>query len=87
MTIDGEYASGRPEPGHEDQNVPIVGDSQRVAALEAELAQMRDRWMRAEAEIANLGVRAKRELDEVRQYGTHKFSADVVEVAENLQRA
>jgi molecular chaperone GrpE len=58
----------------------------RIAALEAELAEMKERWMRAEAENANIRARAKREVDETRQYAVQKFAADVVEAAENLKR-
>ena len=58
----------------------------RIAALEAELAEMKDRWMRAEAENANVRARAKREVDETRQYAVQKFATDVVEAAENLKR-
>ena len=46
---------------------------------------MKDRWMRAEAEIANVRARARREVDETRQYAVQKFATDVVEAAENLQ--
>ena len=58
----------------------------RFAALEAELSGMRDRWMRAEAEIANVRARTRREVDETRQYAVQKFARDVVEAAENLKR-
>ena len=58
----------------------------RAAALEAELGEMRDRWMRAEAEIANVRARARRDVDETRQYAVQKFARDVVEAAENLKR-
>jgi len=58
----------------------------KIAALEAEVADMRDRWMRAEAEMANVRARAKREVDETRQYAVQKFAKDVVEAAENLRR-
>ncbi len=58
----------------------------RAAALEAELSEMRDRWMRAEAEIANVRARARRDVDETRQYAVQKFARDVVEAAENLKR-
>ena len=60
--------------------------AQRIAALEAELSEMRDRWMRSEAEIANVRARAKRDVDETRQYAVQKFAKDVVEAAENLRR-
>jgi molecular chaperone GrpE len=60
--------------------------TQRIADLEAELAEMKDRWVRSEAEIANVRARAKREVDETRQYAVQKFATDVVEAAENLNR-
>jgi molecular chaperone GrpE len=60
--------------------------AERIAALEAELAQMKDRWLRAEAEMQNLRTRTKREIEEARQYAVQKFARDVVETAENLRR-
>ncbi len=60
--------------------------SQRIAALEAEAAEMKDRWMRAEAEMANVRARAKRDVDETRQFAVQKFARDVAEAAENLRR-
>ena len=58
----------------------------RITELEAELAEMRERWMRAEAETANVRTRAKRDVDDARQYATQKFARDVAEAAENLRR-
>ena len=60
--------------------------SARIAELEAELADMRDRWMRAEAETQNVRNRSRREVDEVRQFAVQSFARDVVEAAENLKR-
>ena len=60
--------------------------SARIAELDAELAEMKDRWVRSEAETANVRARARRELDETRQYAVQKFAADVAEAAENLRR-
>ena len=60
--------------------------SGRIAALEAELAEAKDRWMRSEAEMANVRARAKRDVDETRQYAVQKFARDVAEAAENLRR-
>ena len=54
--------------------------------LEAQLADMRDRWMRAEAEIANVRTRAKRDVEDAKRYAVQKFATDVVEAAENLRR-
>jgi molecular chaperone GrpE len=58
----------------------------RVVALEAELAEMKERWMRAEAENANVRTRARKDVDDTRQYAVQKFATDVVEAAENLKR-
>jgi molecular chaperone GrpE len=61
-------------------------EADRVAVLETEVAAMRDKWLRAEAEMQNLRTRAKREADEARLYAVQKFARDVVETAENLRR-
>jgi molecular chaperone GrpE len=58
----------------------------RIAELEAELADMKDRWIRSEAENANVRARAHREVNETRQYAVQKFAQDVVEAGENLRR-
>ena len=60
--------------------------AKRIGELEAERDDFRDRWMRAEAETQNVRTRAKRDVDETRQYAVQKFAKDVVEAAENLRR-
>jgi molecular chaperone GrpE len=64
----------------------LQASHEQVAALKDELSQIRDRWMRAEAETANVRARAKKDVDDARQYGTQKFAVDAVEAAENLRR-
>jgi molecular chaperone GrpE len=93
------FPDSRPEPGADpaptdaaNQNAPLSQEAvmqaatARIAALEAEVAELKDRWMRSEAEIANVRARARREVDETRQYAVQKFATDVVEAAENLRR-
>ena len=58
----------------------------QIAKLTAERDDMRDRWLRAEAEMQNVRTRAKRDVDDTRQYAVQKFATDVVEAAENLRR-
>ncbi len=58
----------------------------RIDELEAERDEYRDKWMRAEAEAQNTRARAKRDVDETRQYAVQKFATDVAEGAENLRR-
>jgi molecular chaperone GrpE len=75
-----------PEETPETSAELMQAATSRIGELEAEAAEMRDRWMRAEAEIANVRARAKRDVDETRQFAVQKFAADVVEAAENLRR-
>jgi molecular chaperone GrpE len=71
-------------PGDTDQLMQAA--TARIAELEAELGEMRDRWMRSEAEMQNVRARAKRDADDARQYAVQRFAKDVVEAAENLKR-
>jgi molecular chaperone GrpE len=70
----------------QDAPPPEPTPEERIAALEAEAASMKDKWLRAEAEMQNLRTRTAREVQEARAYATQKFAKDVVEAAENLRR-
>ena len=65
---------------------PTLDADAQIALLTAERDDMRDRWIRAEAEMANVRARAKRDVDDTRQYAVQKFATDIVEAAENLRR-
>jgi molecular chaperone GrpE len=54
--------------------------------LAAELQEMKDKWLRAEADMANLRARTRREVEDARLYAVQKFAKDVAEAAENLKR-
>ncbi|WP_298223738.1 nucleotide exchange factor GrpE [Acidocella sp.] len=64
----------------------LEAPDERIFRLEQELQEMRDKWLRAEAEMANLRARTKREVEDARLYAVQKFARDVVEAAENLKR-
>lgn len=72
-------AAEAPEPDASDPQA-------QIEQLTAERDDMRDRWLRAEAEMQNIRTRAKRDVDDTRQYAVQKFAADAVEAAENLRR-
>ncbi len=82
MTMDTSDPEGAPSSPEQ----LMQAASQRITELEAERDELRDRWMRAEAENANIRARAKREVDETRLYAVQKFATDIVEAAENLRR-
>jgi molecular chaperone GrpE len=75
-----------PPEAPRSQEELMVAATARIAELEAELQEMKDRWMRAEAETANVRARSHREINETRQYAVQKFAQDVVEAADNLRR-
>ena len=60
--------------------------AERIKALELELAAVRENWLRSEAEAQNIRTRARRDVDDARQFAVQKFAGDVVEAAENIRR-
>jgi molecular chaperone GrpE len=74
------------QPTGTQPEAPPPTDAERIELLEAELGQMRDKWLRAEADMQNLRTRTKREAEDARLYAVQKFARDVVETAENLRR-
>ena len=64
----------------------LISEESPDNALEQELEEMRDKWLRAEAEVANVRARARKDVEDARQYATQKFAKDIVEVAETLSR-
>jgi len=56
-------------------------------ALAKELAEARDRTLRTLAEMENLRKRTAKEVADARAYGITGFARDVLDLADNLQRA
>lgn len=59
----------------------------RIAALENELAEVKDRLLRTAAETENVRRRLERERDEARVFAATRFAKDILSVADNLRRA
>lgn len=58
-----------------------------IAALRAEVADFKDKWLRAHAEVDNIRKRSEREKEEVAKYAVSKLARDIVNVGDNFQRA
>ena len=58
-----------------------------VEALTKEVAEARDRTLRTLAEMENLRKRTAKEVTDARAYGITAFARDVLDIADNLQRA
>jgi molecular chaperone GrpE len=72
------------EPATETAEAPR---SPREAELEAELADSKERLLRALAETENLRRRSFRDLEEAHKYAITGFARELLEVADNLSRA
>jgi molecular chaperone GrpE len=67
--------------------MPDDPETGSVEALAREAADARDRMLRTLAEMENLRKRTSREVADARTYGITGFARDVLDIADNLQRA
>jgi molecular chaperone GrpE len=58
-----------------------------IAALQAEVADFKDKWLRAHADADNFRKRAEREKEEIAKYAITRLARDIVTVGDNFQRA
>ncbi|ABE61054.1 GrpE protein [Nitrobacter hamburgensis X14] len=84
--------SGDPAPEAEPvvSKPYIMPDDPEEGSLEAlakEVAEAKDRMLRTLAEMENLRKRTAREVSDARTYGISGFARDVLDIADNLQRA
>jgi molecular chaperone GrpE len=70
-----------------EQLDPAQAFAEAEAAFEAERAEMRDRLMRALAELENTRKRADRDRRDAAAYGGAKLARDLLPVFDNLNRA
>lgn len=67
--------------------MPDDPEPNSVEVLTREAAESRDRMLRTLAEMENLRKRTQKEVADARTYGVSKFAGDIVDIADNLQRA
>lgn len=66
---------------------PSIAAEAQQLALEAEVADWKDKCFRAHAEMENLRKRTEREKADTSKYAISKFAGDMLAIADNLQRA
>lgn len=69
-----------------DEGVAESAD-ERLRAVEAELAETKDRLLRALAETENVRRRLQRERDDAQKYAAGGFAKDLLSAVDNLRRA
>jgi molecular chaperone GrpE len=68
------------------EGAPELAEHDRIAELEAELAEANKAVMYAHAEAQNVRRRAEKEAADARAYAVTGFARDVLSVADNLER-
>ena len=79
----GEGAPAAPAQGAQPPGNP----DDVIAALRAEAADLKDKLLRAHAEVENIRKRSEREKEETARYAITRFARDIVNVGDNFQRA
>lgn len=64
-----------------------LAPEEQIAALEAEVAAQKDQYMRQLAETQNIQRRHAREREDMARYGASALAKDLLNVADNLERA
>ena len=95
----GDESPADPAPAAPDPAPPEAADqdtgpaaaeadpADRIGALEAEVADLKDKLLRALAEAENVRRRAERDKIEISKYAVAGFAREILPVADNLRRA
>ena len=68
-------------------DAPATAPPDPTAELAREAADLKDRLLRALAEMENLRRRTEKQVDDARVYGIANFARDVLGVGDNMRRA
>lgn len=75
------------EDDSEDMNVNVVEPENQEPSAADQIAEMKDRWIRAVAETENLRKRFSKEKEDVLKYASTNFGKDVITITDYLDRA
>lgn len=62
-------------------------ENTKITELEAQLAEMEDKFLRSQAEIANMHTRFKKEQETMLKYEGTKLAKAIIPAVDNLERA
>ncbi|WP_321393436.1 nucleotide exchange factor GrpE [Emcibacter sp.] len=95
MTENTEHTPETPENQANETDAPAEANApapektaeDALAAAQAEIAELKDKLLRAVAETENLRRRAEREKQDATNYAVTAFARDLLPVSDNLRRA
>lgn len=82
-----EAQAEQAQPQEQDQSAPEDFAAARIKVLEAEMAEMKDRAMRALADAENTKRRALKDRDDAAKYAVSSFAKDLLDFSDNFNRA
>ncbi|MCZ4060427.1 nucleotide exchange factor GrpE [Pantoea sp. LMR881] len=89
--VSDEIQQDQQQPQDAETAVEVDPRDERIAQLEAELAQsqngVRDAQLRAQAEIENIRRRAEMDVEKAHKFALEKFANELLPVIDSLERA
>lgn len=97
-----DQQQGKEEAVSEESNLPIdaelcadavaedatpIDDAKSDNLLQDELAALKDKLLRSQAEMENLRRRTKKEVADARKFAVERFATNLLDVVDNLERA
>lgn len=75
------------DPGSEQPAASESGAEAQLAAAQEEIAQLKDQLLRTQADAQNARRRAEKDVESAHKYALEKFSAELLPIIDNLERA
>jgi len=89
--VSDEIQQDQQQPQEAETAAEVDPRDERIAQLEAELAQsqtgVRDAQMRAQAEVENIRRRAEMDVEKAHKFALEKFANELLPVIDSLERA
>jgi len=89
--VSDEIQQDQQQPQEAETSAEVDPRDERIAQLEAELAQsqtgVRDAQLRAQAEIENIRRRAEMDVEKAHKFALEKFANELLPVIDSLERA
>ncbi len=80
-------AEAKAEAAEDEAEAAVDDSANRIAALEADNAELKDQMLRMVAEMENLRKRTQRDVQDARADAVTNFARDMLAVSDNLRRA
>ncbi|KAF2470601.1 mitochondrial co-chaperone-like protein GrpE [Lindgomyces ingoldianus] len=79
--------SGAPETKPDEQSSETAQLKEQAEKKDAEIIDLKDKYLRSVADFRNLQERTKREVQAAKDFALQRFARDLVESVDNLDRA